>query len=161
MKLLVYLVVRLHSCCNVVLGPVYTKHQRQRCNHSAIMIAILFSLKSIETLENGLQTHSGASLQSCRRVDTDVGVNGALNRDLRIRTYAPSAHTFFSVGMLNRIQEQCQWCPYSQPTLTPWAYAASAVTGNGYAAALTSSLHLHCYIRSCQTSLFISCSLWG
>ena len=107
MKLLMYLVGGLHSCCNVVLGPVYTKRQRQRCNHSAMMIAILFSFKSMETLENGLQIHSGASLQSCHSVDADVGVNGALKRDLRIRTYAPSAHTLF-VGMLNCIQEQCQ-----------------------------------------------------
>ena len=55
-------------CINItvtVYGPVYTKRQRQRCDYFAMMLAILFSLKSMETLENGLQTHSGASLQSC------------------------------------------------------------------------------------------------
>ena len=60
------------------LGPIYTKRQRQHCDHSAIMLAILFSLKSMETLENGLQTHSGASSQSCRSVDADAWCKQAL-----------------------------------------------------------------------------------
>ena len=47
--------------CFVFLGSVYTKRQRQRCTNSAMMLAILFSLKSMETLENRLQPHSGAS----------------------------------------------------------------------------------------------------
>ena len=34
-----------------------------------MMLAILSSLKSMETLENGLQTHFGASLQSCCNAD--------------------------------------------------------------------------------------------
>ena len=34
-------------------------------SHSAMTLANSFSLKSMETLENGLQTHSGPSLQSC------------------------------------------------------------------------------------------------
>ena len=54
------------------LGPVYTKRQRQCCNHPVMMLAILFSLKSMEMLETGLQTHSGASLQSCCSVDVDA-----------------------------------------------------------------------------------------
>ena len=44
--------------------PVYTKRQRQRCDHSTMMLAILFSLKSMETLENELQPHYGALSQS-------------------------------------------------------------------------------------------------
>ena len=60
------------------LRPVYTKRQRQRCDHSTMMLAILFSLKSMETLENGLQTHSGASLQSCCSVDADAWCKRAL-----------------------------------------------------------------------------------
>ena len=44
---------------------VYTKHQRQCCDHSAMILVILLSLKSMEMLENGLQTHSGVALQSC------------------------------------------------------------------------------------------------
>ena len=62
----------LSSVWKSPLGPVYTKHQRQRCDHSAMTLVILFSLKLMETLENGLQTHSGASSQSCRSVDADV-----------------------------------------------------------------------------------------
>ena len=41
------------------LGPVYTK--RQRCDDSAMTLAILFSLKRMESLENALQPHSGAT----------------------------------------------------------------------------------------------------
>ena len=67
-----------------VLGPIYTKHQRQCCDNSGMTLAILFSLKTVESLENGLQTHSGAiplisirtesqaSSQSCRSVDADA-----------------------------------------------------------------------------------------
>ena len=54
------------------LGPVYTKCQHQGCDHSAMTLVILFSLKSMETLENGLQTHSGASSQSGRSIDVDA-----------------------------------------------------------------------------------------
>ena len=43
------------------LGSIYTKRQRQRHDNSGMMLAILFSLKTMETLENGLQPHSGAS----------------------------------------------------------------------------------------------------
>ena len=42
------------------------------------MLAILFSLKSVETLENGLQTHSGASSESCSSVNTDAWCKRAL-----------------------------------------------------------------------------------
>ena len=52
-------------CWYAFLAHVYTKRQRQRCDNYAMTLAILLSLKSMETLENGLQTHSGASLQSC------------------------------------------------------------------------------------------------
>ena len=66
------------------LGPVYTKRQRQSCDNSTMTLAILFSLKSMETLENGLQPHSGvtplfsmrtesqASSQSCRSIHADA-----------------------------------------------------------------------------------------
>ena len=68
----------------IELGPVYTKHQRQRCDNSAMTLAILLSLKSVESLENRLQTHSGAtplfsmrtelqaSSLSCCSVDADA-----------------------------------------------------------------------------------------
>ena len=60
------------------LGSIYIKRQPQRCDHSALRLAILFSLKSMETFENGLQPHSGVSLQSCRSVDTDAWCKRAL-----------------------------------------------------------------------------------
>ena len=50
----------LNTFCGV--RSVYT--ERQRCDNSAMTLALLLSLKSMETLENGLQTHSGVSLQS-------------------------------------------------------------------------------------------------
>ena len=40
---------------NKSLGPIYIKRQRQRCDNSAMMIAVLFSLKTMESLQNGLQ----------------------------------------------------------------------------------------------------------
>ena len=79
-------------------GPVYTKRQRQCCDNSAMTLAILFSLKSVESLENRLQPHSGAtplfsmrmewqaSLQSCRSVDLTLGINGPLYYVLVIGT---------------------------------------------------------------------------
>ena len=74
-----------------VLGPVYTKRQRQLCDNSAMTLAILFSLKTMESLENRLKTQSGAtplfsmrtesqaSSQSCRTVDADAWYKWALN----------------------------------------------------------------------------------
>ena len=74
----------------IPLRPVYTKRQRQRCDNSAMMLAMTLSLKSVESLENGLQSHSGAnplfsmrtelqvSSQSCRRVDADDWCKWAL-----------------------------------------------------------------------------------
>ena len=44
------------------LGSVYTEHQHQGCDNSWMTLAILFSLKTMESLENGLQPHSGATL---------------------------------------------------------------------------------------------------
>ena len=47
---------------NKPLGPVYIKRQRQHRGNSVMVLAILFSLKSMETFENGLQPNSGTSL---------------------------------------------------------------------------------------------------
>ena len=55
---------RFHSNINEPWGPVYTWHQRQCCGNSVMTLTILFPLKSMEMLENGLQPHSGASSQS-------------------------------------------------------------------------------------------------
>ena len=75
-----------------VLGPIYTKRQRQRCDNSAMTLAILFSLKTVELLENGLQTHSRAtplfsmrteSQASCS-VDADAWYKRALRTEIFI-----------------------------------------------------------------------------
>ena len=41
-------------------------------------LAILFSLKTMETLENGLQTHSEVSSQSCYSIDAEAWCKRAL-----------------------------------------------------------------------------------
>ena len=82
---------RYHLCKqSTTLGPVNTKRQRQHCDNSAMMLAILFSLKSVELLKNGLQPHSGvtplfsmrtelqASSQSCRSDDADASCKRGL-----------------------------------------------------------------------------------
>ena len=69
---------------NRPLGPFYTKHQHQRCDHSAMTLVILFSLKSMETLENGLQTHYGALSQSCCSADADAWCKRARNHNCSV-----------------------------------------------------------------------------
>ena len=73
--------------------PVYTKRQSQRCNIiSAMMLAILFSLKTMESIQNGIANHFQAtplfsmktvmlaSLQSCHNVDADAWCKLGLRR---------------------------------------------------------------------------------
>ena len=51
--------------CNLVLyhlGPVYTGRQHQYCDYAAIMLVILLSLKTMESLWNGVTTHYGETL---------------------------------------------------------------------------------------------------
>ena len=67
-----------------VLGPVYTKRQHQRCGNSTMKLVILFSLETMELLQNGVTTHfrvaplfskrtvSLALSQSCCSVDTEA-----------------------------------------------------------------------------------------
>ena len=50
--------LRPQLCIEPVLGHVYT--MRQRCDNALMMLAILYSLKTVEWLENGFQLHSGA-----------------------------------------------------------------------------------------------------
>ena len=66
------------------LGPVYTKHQRRFCDHSAMTLVILFSLKSMETFENGLLTHYGALSRSCCSVDADACCKRARNHNYSV-----------------------------------------------------------------------------
>ena len=45
--------------CNlkVSLRPIYTKRQSQHYDHSAMRLGILFSWKTMESLQNGIATH--------------------------------------------------------------------------------------------------------
>ena len=52
-----------------MLEPVYIKRQSQRCNNSAMKLAILFSLKTMELLQTEVATHFS---QSCGSVDADA-----------------------------------------------------------------------------------------
>ena len=62
-----HLRARLHQASASTLRPL--------CNDASNSVP----LKSMETLENGLQPHSGASLQSCCSVDADAWWKQALN----------------------------------------------------------------------------------
>ena len=70
------------------------KRQRQRCDNSAMTLEIQFSLKTMESLQNGVVTHfraiplismrteSQASSQSCRSVDGDAWCKWSLSFNL-------------------------------------------------------------------------------
>ena len=51
-----------------LLGPVYTKRLHQCCVNSALTLVILFLLKTMESLENGLQPHSGVTALFSMRI---------------------------------------------------------------------------------------------
>ena len=67
-----------------ILGPVYTAHQHQRFDNAAMTLAKLLSLKTMESLQHGLQLQSGVtplfsmrtvllvSLQSCHSIEADA-----------------------------------------------------------------------------------------
>ena len=55
------------ECYAMSLGPVYTKRQHQRCDNSAMTLAILFSLKTMESLQTGFATHFQATLLFSKR----------------------------------------------------------------------------------------------
>ena len=44
-----------------VLGSVYTEHQHQHYNNPAMTLVILFSLKTMESPQNGVATHFRAT----------------------------------------------------------------------------------------------------
>ena len=47
---------------DIELGCVYTKRQRQRCNNSAMMLAVMFLLQTMESLQTGCTTHFQVTL---------------------------------------------------------------------------------------------------
>ena len=52
-----------------ILGPVYTKRQCQGCDNSVMTLAILFLLKTMESLQIGIAIHFQATpLLSMRTV---------------------------------------------------------------------------------------------
>ena len=81
---------RVHRESNLLLRARLHQTKHQHCDNSAMMLVILFSLKSIELFENRLQPHSGAtplfsmrtislaSLQSCSSIDADAWCKRAL-----------------------------------------------------------------------------------
>ena len=96
------------------LGPVYTKHKHQCCDNCVIMLAILFYLKTMKSLENGLQpqseatplfsmrTESLASSQSCHSVDTDAWCKWAFTHLPLIRRHNPTHAVRFRVALNRR-----------------------------------------------------------
>ena len=81
------------STQNSMLGPVYTKHQHQHCNNSVMMLAILLSLKTMESLQNGVATHlQAASLFSMRTVSL-------VSSELLQRLHQASESVFASVSV--------------------------------------------------------------
>ena len=77
-----------------MLGLVYAKRQGQRCDNSVMTLVILFSLKTMESLQVRVATHfraillfsmrtvSLASTQSCRSFDADSWCTRALKSSL-------------------------------------------------------------------------------
>ena len=74
----------------MIQGPIYTKRQRQRCDNSVMTLTTLFSLKTMESLQNWVATHFRmtllflmrtlllASSQSCSSVVVDAWCKRAL-----------------------------------------------------------------------------------
>ena len=78
-------------CISQVWVPIYTKHQRLCCENSAMTLAILFLLKTMELLQNGVANHFEvtplfsmrtvllASSQSFCSIDANTWCKWALN----------------------------------------------------------------------------------
>ena len=81
---------------------------------------ILFSLKSVESLENGLQSHSGAtplfsmrtgsqvSLQSCCSVDADAWCKWALIQPSRSYVEDKTSHLAYAKQAVSHTRDQLQ-----------------------------------------------------
>ena len=112
------------------LGSVYSKPQRQRCDNSAMTLAILFSLKTMESLQIEVVTHfqasplismtieSLASSQSCHRVDADAWCKRALSQQFKsdslddvddVNDTVTITMTTWSVSAL-RLPALASWC---------------------------------------------------
>ena len=75
-----------------IFGPFYTTHQRQRCGNSTMTLGILFSLKTMESLQIGVATNFQetalfsmktvllVSSQSCRNIDSDAWCKRVLTK---------------------------------------------------------------------------------
>ena len=94
------------------LGSIYTKRQRQCCDNFAMTLEILFSLKTMESLQNGVAIHfqvtllfwmrreSLASLQSC--LDVDAWCKWTLNCSYCFVTWCTGVEWCESVVINNR-----------------------------------------------------------
>ena len=82
----------------LIESVVYTEHQHNRCDNSWMILAILFSLKTVESLHNGVATNfqmtplfsirkvSLVSSQSCRSVDSDAWCKHLIDHRREIST---------------------------------------------------------------------------
>ena len=97
------------------LGPIYTKWQRQHCPNSAMSLVILFSLKTVESLENGLQLHSGVTPlfqweQNRKHHRIDAWYKWVLKTLISVSTCAN-----FRIPRDVPLAQLCAWCPCTRP----------------------------------------------
>ena len=100
------------------LGPVYTKCQHQCCNNSAMTLAMLFSLKTMESLENGLQPHSEATpLFSMRAVSPvssqsfhSIDFEAWCKRARKVKWLQTLIWSPFHLFRVNRSEQARQFC---------------------------------------------------
>ena len=108
-------------------GPVYTEHQSQCCDNSGLTLVILFSLKTMELLENGLQSHSGANpLFSTRMHSSRMHTAHSSSRLLGgSASLHAGLHTFSPpLPGPGDPPQVWAWRPPSQtPQLPPWVWA--------------------------------------
>ena len=71
----------------VATKPVYAEHQRQFCDNDVMTLAMLLSMKTMESLQNWVATHSGATplfsiravLLAARSIVVDLMVTLSVN----------------------------------------------------------------------------------
>ena len=101
------------------LGPIYSKRQHQCCEHSAMMIVILFSLKSMEMLENGLQPQSGVTIvfNENRIASVIAALKLTLGVDRPYQRYTCEKRE--EVCSIKITLMECSHCPSLTQTQTP------------------------------------------
>ena len=105
-------------------GPVYTEHHRQHCNNCVMSPAILFSLKTTESIKNGFQPQSGltplfsmrtislTSLQRCLSNDVDAWCEQALTLGLGLTVQGGCIQGSPSICMGTRVRVRITTCEH-------------------------------------------------